>query len=1839
MYTGMAGIIKAALMLERSFVLPNHDFKVPNPKIPWKEWNLKVPITQRQWPRGKKYISVNNFGFGGTNGHVVLESAPFHEKLEQDAPDKEKLRKLFVLTAHDRTTLSAVMKNIVIYLEQRPEIFQAALMRHVAYTLGQRRSHLPWRAAISAKHSFEIVENLSVENCIVGKELEGLRIGFIFTGQGSQWWAMGRELYGQYPVYKNAIDHADRCLTALGADWSLLKELDRDEKSTKVNEAHISQPSCTAIQLALVDLLTSWGIVPTAVAGHSSGEIGAAYAAGLITFESAVAIAYHRGRLIPILKQRHPNLKGRMMAVGGSKEEFQPIIDGLQEKEVRIACYNSPESLTISGDEPALAELEKICEKKGAFNRRLVIDTAYHSHHMNLVAKEYRASLLKLKAPTPSNIKFHSSLHGHLISGTELKSDYWVDNLTCPVRFDEALQSMMAPDGEHKTGVNMLVELGPHSGMQGPIKQTLKAMGGAAAKVPYASALIRKKDAAQTALDLAGTLFTKGAVLDFESINQPKPGSKPMMMTDMPRYPWNYSNQYWQESRMTQKHRWRKEARSDVLGVEAIYSNDLEPTWRNIVRLDDLPWLRHHQIQSLTIFPMSAFIVMALEAAAQRAASKELTVDKFELKDVSIVKALVIPDEDTEMTITLRPHQEGTLVSSEEWDEFRICSYSQSKGWTEHCVGLVATQAHEANDVDSARQAQAAEAALRESVAAMNNAGATQVKPDEMYDALNSIGVAFGTTFQGVENCRATDGFSEADITMKDVAKEMPNSCLMSPLIHPTFLESLIEMYWPILGAGRSPIDTVYLPSSVDRISISRRALDLTKAAGSKLRAYCKGDLPKTAAKAAKVSMFATADEQSAEALITLENLTIAPIIDGETDLGSGTARELCYKLEWEPILEPLHGAANGTVNGTVNGTTNGHQEAAASEPELPDVEIAIVHEDASSLVATALAAKLEQATGSLPQVGTLQDVDPAGKICIFLSELDKPFLSSLTADQFNSLHKVLTTVEGCLWVVRGAYDKSTNPDANMVLGLSRTIRSETAMKFATLDLDDAKRLSEGEMVKAIFKVYTAAFGSGPSVTGELEFMERAGSFLTPRIVNDDETNDYVYRQTNPSVMQSTPFGAQGRKLKMTLTTPGALDTLHFVDDQAAEAPLGDDQVEIEVKAVGMNTRDIMAAKGQVPDEFGFEASGIVTAVGSAVGNFAVGDRVAALTQGAYATRARALAALALKMPEDMSFEAAAAVPLAYSVAQHSLIDLARLSEGETVLIHAASGAVGQAAITLSKMVGAEIFATVGSAEKKDLLIKEFGIPEDHIFYSRSTSFGNSIRQATGGKGVDVVLNSLTGDALRESWDCLNKFGRFVDIGKRDTSHKSRVEMAHTENNASFISVDLFALAAERPKVMKRIVSDVAKLLADGQVKAATPITTFSIADAEDALKAMQSARTPGKLVVVPKAEDLVKATQSLKQDDLLRPDATYILIGGTGGLGRSMARWMVSKGARNVVLVSRSGSAAGAVKELIDELAPTGANIVVRKCNVADKASVDDLIANGLQGLPEVRGVVHGAMVLHDVLFEKMTYEDYATVIEGKVQGGWHFHNALSGAPLDFFVAISSAAGAVGNRGQAAYAAANCFLNALVQHRLSQGLPASSLDLTMVSDSGYLATNPEKLAEVARNLGSDSICESEVLALLGAAITGRLSGCNNHTITGMRITPSMQPFWTQDAKFKHLRLAMEEAAAADASLNAKVISHNAAVKAAKNLEEAEAAVCKGLIEKISSVLMMEPEELDITRSLSHYPLDSLVAIEIRNFITREFEVNMQVLELLSSGSVQTLTKTICTKSKLVPYA
>ncbi|KAL2060742.1 hypothetical protein VTL71DRAFT_9384 [Oculimacula yallundae] len=1864
--SGVVSIIKTAMMLEKGFVVPNCNFKSGNPKIPFDEWNLKIPTSQRPWPRGKKYASINNFGFGGTNAHTVLERAPVSQRTVLTSGTNNSLatgtkaqaKRLYVLSANDKPALEARMNDLTVYLEQRPEVFQKSLLPSLAYTLGQRRSHLAYKVAIPARNSSELIPVLAGNDITPSRSTKEPRIGFVFTGQGAQWHAMGRELLDAYPVFAATMEKVDRHLTEFGADFSLIEELSRDAETSKVSAAHISQPACTAVQLALTDLLKSWGIKPSAVAGHSSGEIGAAYAAGALSLESCVAVAYFRGQSIVLLKNKYPELKGAMMAVGGSAEDMQPLLKLLKEGRATVACINSPSSITASGDEEAIKELQEAVEAKQMFNRKLRVDTAYHSHHMNLVAEEYRETIKHVTSKETTLTSFHSSLHGRQIGTGDLGPSYWVENLTCPVRFSEAVQSMCKPVSDSSDpGVDVLIEIGPHAALEGPVKQILKSIGGSAIKIPYSSTLLRNKDAVDTAVQLAATMFMKGVDINFAAINFPFPGTKaPGLLTNLPKYSWNHSTKYWHESRIAEKHDSRPFARNDLIGTLANYSNDLEPTWRNIIRADDMPWVRHHKMQNMSVYPMAGYLGMAMEAASQRAVMRNVAFDKFELREVTVSRPLVIHEgSDVEANITFRAFTEGTRSSSDAWDEFRIFSWAKDRSWIEHCRGLISVvKSADGNAVNGAQQKLDARTSLVSRMAAITEACTSDVNTPQMYETLAEAGAGYGQTFQGLENCRASDNHAVADLIVPDTAAIMPMKYEPDFIIHPAFLDQFIQIVWPIFGAGWKGLDVLYMPSFIQSISLSK---GITRKSGDRLKVFGSGNPTPAHPTATKLSLFAIA-EGIDEALISFEDLVMTPVFDGSNATGSNVNRELCYKIQWEPLHpkqensglsgydSPIsEGNEYSGINTIIRPPINGLNGAnGVHTPPTLECDLAIIcNENTQQPLVSRVNDLIIDITQKTPIVGSLGNVDVEGKVCVVLSELDQPVISTLDATSFQAVQKMLTGAAGVLWVVRGAYTDSTNPDAEMIIGMARSIRSETLLKFATLDLGTSPEISSTGTAERIVEVLKTTFSSDSPVVGaNMEFQERNGDLLVPRVVEDVDMNKFVHQETQPV---STPdlqlFVQKGRPLKIAIETPGALDTLYFTDDLAAGTSLPDYEVEIEVKATSMNFKDIMISMGQLSSKYiGVECAGIISAVGSKVTDLQVGDRVCAMSEGAYATYARCLGTSAQKISDSMSFEDASTIPVIYCTAYYSLFDLGRLTKGESVLIHAAAGGVGQAAIILCQMIGAEIFATVGSVAKKEFLMSEYHIPEDHIFYSRNTSFAKAIRRATNGQGVDVVLNSLAGDALRETWDSLAHFGRFIEIGKKDIVSNSRLEMARFEHNAMFASVDLTVVAAERPKIMKRLLADVFDLMGKGLVRPISPITIFPISKVESAFRTLQGGKIMGKIVIVPQPDDQVRAVPCKTPNNLLQGDATYVIIGGTGGLGRSMSRWMIEKGARNIVLLSRSGKSDGKVGELIKESANVGANIVVKACDVSDTEAVQRLVTLDLSDLPSIKGLIHAAMVLDDVLFEKMQFNQWQSVVQAKVAGAWNFHNALSTSSLDFFIMLSSAAGAVGNRGQAAYSAANCFLNAFAQYRISQGLPASSIDLTAVSDAGYLAEgSAERAAQVAENLGSETISEKEVLALTAAAITGKMAKeCNSHCITGLKISPESKDtlFWVDEARFVHLKTAAEEeAAASGASSPDAAISLSAALKVASSKQQAVELICEGLMTKVSAVLMVPREEMDPTKAIVVYGLDSLVAIEIRNWITRELEASLQVLELLTSGSFWALSEAVLGKSKL----
>lgn len=608
--SGIASIIKAAMILDNGLLLPNADFKKPNPNIPLNEWNMKVVNSTRPWPRGKKYVSVSNYGFGGANAHVVLQKPPPPTQAADDAEaDGDPKRRLFLISANDKDSLKTRISDFGVYFEQRPEVFENSLFGNFAYTLGSKLSHLSYRVAVSATTLDELGIRLAQLKVNPARVLGAPTVAFVFTGQGAQWAQMGIPLMADYPVFKSAVERADECLRNLGAEFSLLEELQKDASESQINSPHLSQPACTALQVALTDLLRSWGILPSSVVGHSSGEIGAAYAAGIYDLEGAMALSYRRGQMTQLLKKTFPDLKGTMIAIGAGPEAVKPMLKTLKSY-ATIACVNSPSSVTVSGDVSAIDELEPILQEKSLFNRRLKIDVAYHSDHMKNVAEAYLAAIESIQPASTSTATFFSSVTGEVARPSDLGPAYWIQNLTSSVLFSDAL-AKMCDDEESRP--NLLIEVGPHSALKGPILDIQKSLGPAASKIGYAPTVVRNADPAETVMDAAGAAYVRGASLNITDVNFPKSGAKNRsFLRDLPRYPWQHSTRYWHESRIADKHAKRDGVRNDVLGAQAMYSNDLEPTWRNIVRLDDIPWLRDHKMQGMVVYPMAGYVSYSL---------------------------------------------------------------------------------------------------------------------------------------------------------------------------------------------------------------------------------------------------------------------------------------------------------------------------------------------------------------------------------------------------------------------------------------------------------------------------------------------------------------------------------------------------------------------------------------------------------------------------------------------------------------------------------------------------------------------------------------------------------------------------------------------------------------------------------------------------------------------------------------------------------------------------------------------------------------------------------------------------------------------------------------------------------------------------------------------------------------------------------------------------------------------------------------------------------------------------------------------------------------------------
>lgn len=598
--------------------------------------------------------------------------------------------------------------------------------------------------------------------------------------------------------------------------------------------------------------------------------------------------------------------------------------------------------------------------------------------------------------------------------------------------------------------------------------------------------------------------------------------------------------------------------------------------------------------------------------------------------------------------------------------------------------------------------------------------------------------------------------------------------------------------------------------------------------------------------------------------------------------------------------------------------------------------------------------------TGRFDEV---RDTDFAGKACIMLAELEIPLLFGIGADDFKTVQTIILDSSSLTWVTCGGTINCENPTLSLITGLSRTIRQEQlGIAFCTVDLDPAAPVDTDANASFVIR----AIRELSVREGDREFAVRAGHMMVPRVHLEQGTNDLISSMTVERKPELVPFKQPGRALTLTIGVPGMMDTLFFKDDELYRQPLKDDDVEIEVRASGLNFMDIMVAMDQIQEPaVGLECSGVVTRVGPAVTKFKPGDRVMTWLLGAFSTYARSAESMVQPIPIGMTFETAASIPMIYCTAYQALVEAARLQKGEKVLIHAAAGGVGQAAVMIAQHVGAEVFVTVGSQAKKKHLMEHYDIAEDHIFNSRDLSFAEGVMRMTGGRGVDVVLNSLAGEALRRSWLCLAWFGRFVELGKKDITGNTGLDMGPFLKNVSFHSVNVIGTLRESIPRASQLFEKTMAFIHSKHCQPVLPINVMSYSQIEEGFRLLQSGKHIGKVVFKVHNDDRVMAAPSPVKAAEFDGNATYVLSGGLGGLGRTLSQWMVDHGARNLAFLSRSGAAKPEAQALLNKLAEEGVQAVAYACDIGNAEQVQTAIAQCQEEMPPIRGVIQAAMSL----------------------------------------------------------------------------------------------------------------------------------------------------------------------------------------------------------------------------------------------------------------------------------
>ncbi|MFC4035394.1 SDR family NAD(P)-dependent oxidoreductase [Streptomyces polygonati] len=1571
---GVAGVIKMVMAMRHATLPRTLHADRPTPHVDWTAGPLRLLTEARPWPvSGEPHrAAVSAFGISGTNAHVVLEQAPDPdpEPAPADARPRAALGGApWLLSAKSPEALTAQAGRLVRHLRRHPDLDPADVGR----SLAAGRTQFRHRAAVTGRDREELLAGVAAlaagrpAALVASGGAASGKAALVFPGQGSQWAGMATALLDTSEVFAR---RARECALALRpfVDWSLTEVLRGSPGAPALERVDVVQPALWAVMVSLAALWESCGVGIAGVVGHSQGEIAAAAVAGTLSLEDAARVVALRSRALAALAGRG----GMMSVIAPPAWVHERVAE--QAGALSVAAVNGPRSVVVAGSHEAMDTLLAQCEAAGVWARRIPVDYASHSPQVEAIRGELAASLAPV-APRPGWLPSYSSVTGGPADPARQTADYWYRGLRQPVEFEQAIRAMLAD------GFDLFIECSPHPVLTPAVQETIEDAGADA----FVVGSVHRDDG--TLQRFAGSLaeaWVAGAKLDPDRL------FGDARLVDLPTYAFQ-RQRYWLAA---------EQGPADVaaaglaatdhplLGaaVRLAEGDGLLMTGR--LSLGSQPWLAGHTAYGDVLLPGTAWLELAMEAGARTGCDRvaelrvtaPLTLPREGGVDVQV--AVAAPDGDGRHRVTVHS---------------RPADSPDDTAWTRHAEGTLdrdASAPPTAPDTAWAAHWPPPGATPRELPVPPDqdgpdgpDAAASEVwrDGDRLGVEAGLIGVAAGLLEAGSRAAAVGDGgsgglpaarsgallrgASGAALTglWQDGEHLYAEARLTDPAaaadfgLHPALLEAALR------SATAGDDGSERLPTGWDGVRLFARGASVLRA-----RLTPAGPDRFTV-------LFA---DGSGAPVAAVENLGLTPPPAGPRPGAAGAALRSAFTVDWSPLPLPPPAPAEGPQAGSgllaVLGPAGSGPEGARHFDGLAELDAAL---RAGAPDPRTVVLPLSAERGAETAGGPADEAGP-------LLERTLALVDALLSGGHGS-SRVAVVTRGAVSTRAG--ERAPDQAGAAVWGALRSVQARHPGRLVLLDTDGHPDSAHA---------FAAALAGG-----EPQLALRRGRALAPALA--PLSADRSLR---------TPAGPEPWRLD--ITESGDLGTLAPLDHPAAARDLGPYEIRVAVRAAGLHFGDLLVGlglHGAGSARIGVEAAGVVLEAGTRAGAVTAGDAVMGLfPEGAAGPVAVTDVRFVTPVPAGWSFARAATTTLGYLTAQHGLFGLAGLRPGDSVLVHAASGGAGLAAVRLARHRGARVFGT--DSPDRLAALRSLGLPDDRIASSRTPDFAADLLAATDGDGVDVVLNCLAGEFTDASLRLLPRGGRFVETGRTDPRDAARVAADHPG-----VRYEVADLAEAGPEGVRTMLAELAVLFADGTLPP-LPAAAWDIRRAPEAFGFLGEARHPGQAALVRPAP--------------LDPRGTVLITGAAASAGGLLALHLAEEhGARHLLLAGHGEPETGRAAALRADLAAAGAEVAFATCDTTDPDALARLLASVWPAHP-LTAVFH-------------TAGDQDPPGPGPYPGlrtAVLLHRLTRGLDLSAFVLFSSLAGTLGPAGRTGEAAAGAFLDALAHDRHAQGLPATAV-------------------------------------------------------------------------------------------------------------------------------------------------------------------------------------------------